>query len=132
MGDPSEVHQRIANAFGAILGLDEVDAYAGFQELGGNSLMTTQLLKLIDRSYPGAVDIADLFSYPNVADLAGFVADKLAAQRDTVVTVAPVAQETVPADRGAVHDLLRDVLDEMGDSDLSNMFGSNDGEKGGS
>lgn len=132
LGDPSEVHQRIANAFGAILGLDEVDAYAGFQELGGNSLMTTQLLKLIDRSYPGAVDIADLFSYPNVADLAGFVADKLAAQRDTVVTVAPVAQETVPADRGAVHDLLRDVLDEMGDSDLSNMFGSNDGEKGGS
>ncbi len=109
LGEPTIVQQRVADAFGAVLGLTEIDAFAGFQELGGNSLMTTQLLKLVDEAYPGVVDIADLFSYASIADLAGFIADQVQDE--------PAAGEAAEAG-----DLLRDVLDELGDAELLEMF----------
>ena len=59
----SETEGRVASIYGAVLGLTEVDAHAGFQELGGNSLMTAHLLSMIEEEFPGVVDVADLFSW---------------------------------------------------------------------
>ncbi|WP_052360691.1 SDR family NAD(P)-dependent oxidoreductase [Oceanobacillus manasiensis] len=74
--EPTETQVIIGNAFGHILGLDEIDIYTSFQDMGGNSLMTTQLLKLIDKHIPGQVDISDLFSYPSVKDLSDYIDEK--------------------------------------------------------
>jgi len=71
--EPTPTQQELAGAFGRLLGLQEIDMYASFQDMGGNSLMTTQLLRLIDGRYPGLVDISDLFSYPSVHELADYI-----------------------------------------------------------
>ncbi|TCP55916.1 polyketide synthase PksN [Tumebacillus sp. BK434] len=73
---PTETQVMLGNAFGNLLGMSEIDIYTSFQDMGGNSLMTTQLLKLIDQHFPGMVDISDLFSYPSVKELADFIDER--------------------------------------------------------
>lgn len=75
--NPTKTQMMLGNAFGKLLGLSEIDIYASFQDMGGNSLMTTQLLKLIDTHFPGAVDISDLFSYPSVIELSDYIDEKM-------------------------------------------------------
>ncbi|WDF02034.1 SDR family NAD(P)-dependent oxidoreductase [Shouchella hunanensis] len=77
--NPSESQLKIAKCFSSILGLSEIDIYLSFQEMGGNSLMATQLLKKIDKVYPGIIDISDLFSYPTINELAGLIDNKSGA-----------------------------------------------------
>ena len=113
LSSASETEGRVASIYGAVLGLTEVDAHAGFQELGGNSLMTAHLLSMIEEEFPGVVDVADLFSYSTVVDLAGFIDEQ---------TGGPAA---APSTTGEAADsgTLDDVLDEIGDSELTALFG---------
>ena len=108
----SETEGRVASIYGAVLGLTEVDAHAGFQELGGNSLMTAHLLSMIEEEFPGVVDVADLFSYSTVVDLAGFIDEQTGGPAAAPSTAGEAA------DSGA----LDDVLDEIGDSELTALF----------
>lgn len=75
--DPTDTQQIVANAFGGLLGVQEVDIYASFQDMGGNSLITTHLLTHIERHFPGVIDISDIFSYPSVHDLAELIDSRL-------------------------------------------------------
>ncbi len=74
--DITDTQRTLGNIFATVLGLDEIDIYASFQDMGGNSLMSTQLLKLIEGKFPGTVDISDIFSYPSVYDLADYIDSK--------------------------------------------------------
>jgi len=71
--EATETQCTLGNIFAKVLGLSEIDIFASFQDMGGNSLMSTQLLKLIEKSFPGTVDISDIFSYPTVSDLSDFI-----------------------------------------------------------
>ncbi|MEU6183540.1 SDR family NAD(P)-dependent oxidoreductase [Streptomyces coeruleorubidus] len=113
--DPTPTELRVGAVYGTVLGLAEVDAHTSFQDLGGNSLMTAQLLSLVDEAFPGTVDIADLFSYATVADLAAHI-DALAPSG----TGAGAAAPGEPAALGT--DALREVLDELGDAELAGLF----------
>lgn len=114
VSDPSPTQLTVGGIYGAVLGLAEVDVYASFQDLGGNSLMTAQLLAMVEDAYPGAVDIADLFSYSSVADLAAYIDERVdpAGGGDARSAAAAGSDEE-----------LQDVLDEIGDSELHAIFG---------
>jgi len=71
--NPTHTQAILSNTFGSLLGLTEIDIYNSFQDMGGNSLMATQLLKAIEEQFPGIVDISDLFSYPSVYELSEFI-----------------------------------------------------------
>ncbi|MCO1579140.1 SDR family oxidoreductase [Crossiella sp. SN42] len=108
--DPTPTQRRIAAIYGAVLGLVEIDAHAGFQELGGNSLMTADLLSKVEVAYPETVDVADLFSFSTVVDLAAYIDERLGPDADGT------------ADPGA-DPALREVLAEIGDTELLSAFG---------
>lgn len=76
----------LANAFGHLLGLNEVDVYTSFQDMGGNSLMTTQLLGIIEGYFPGIVDISDIFSYPSVQDLSEVIDERRIDETPIIVS----------------------------------------------
>ncbi|MFD0203139.1 MULTISPECIES: type I polyketide synthase [Saccharothrix] len=118
LSDPNETQLRIGAVYGAVLGLTEVDAHASFQDLGGNSLMTAQLLQKVEDVYPGRIDIADLYSYATVTSLAGYIDERIAAE-------SGAARST--ADAGGVDQSLQDVLEEIGDAELMTMFADTDG-----
>lgn len=111
--ESSETESAVGNMFANVLGLDEIDIFASFSELGGNSLMITQLLKEVDARYPDTVDIADLYSYSSISELASYIDEKTISE----------AKEDTNADTNA-HQALEDVLKELGSSELLDVFRS--------
>jgi len=47
-------------------------------EIGASSLKLIEIHEQIDREYPGAVDLTELFDFPTIAELAGHLERKLA------------------------------------------------------
>ncbi|MGM1057639.1 SDR family oxidoreductase [Saccharothrix sp. Mg75] len=123
LSDPSETQLRIGAVYGAVLGLAEVDVHASFQDLGGNSLMTAQLLQKVEDVYPGRIDIADLYSYATVTSLADYVDERIAAESGAAGSKAAGSKAAGAgvADPG-VDRSLQDVLEEIGDAELMTMF----------
>lgn len=75
--DYSETEKNLAKMYAAILDLTEIDLYEGFSSMGGDSIMATHLLKLVDEKYPNIVDITDIFSYSSIVELAEVIDKKL-------------------------------------------------------
>lgn len=71
---PTEV--TVAKIYAAVLGLSEIEVFTSFQDLGGNSIIATHLLKVIDEQFPKTADISDIFSYPSVDLMAKYLDEK--------------------------------------------------------
>ncbi len=96
----------LLQVYAAVLGLSEIDVFANFQDLGGNSIIATHLLKLIDQQFPGVVDISDVFSYPSIDEMAVYIDGKR----------SPPAQH---AKRDAGDARWEDVVDRVLEGDVS-------------
>jgi len=59
-----------------MLGLDEVGVHDGFLELGGDSLMATQVVSRVLTQFQVRVPLRALFDAPTVADMAALLAEK--------------------------------------------------------
>jgi polyketide synthase PksN len=67
------IEKTLAQLWGKILGMEELNINDKFQSLGGDSILATELLKALEGEFPGMVDIADVFTYPTVAAMAGYI-----------------------------------------------------------
>lgn len=102
-----EVEQTVAQIWAATLDITEVDLHDEFSDLGGNSLLTSQMLKLYDERYPDLMDVTDLFRYTTIADQVACIKSRIHA--DTAD-----AAETAPAERTDSEDIdrLLDMLEQ--------------------
>ncbi|MEO0968699.1 MAG: phosphopantetheine-binding protein, partial [Cyanobacteria bacterium J06639_18] len=66
----SSTEQILAEIFSQILEVDQVGIRDDFFELGGNSLLLTQLMTQILRNFTLDLTVMDLFEAPNIAALA--------------------------------------------------------------
>ncbi|WP_026882753.1 phosphopantetheine-binding protein [Clostridium akagii] len=73
----TEIEKNIAYAYATVLGLKEIDVYGAFNSMGGNSILATNLLMIIEKQYTGIVDISDIFTYSTVVDLAKYIDRKI-------------------------------------------------------
>lgn len=69
----TEYEVIVAGIWANILGLDEINITDNFNELGGDSIIASQLLKAMDKRFPGSLDISDIFSYPTVKQMAAVI-----------------------------------------------------------
>lgn len=113
--EPSSTQQYVANAFGGLLGLQEIDIYSSFEDMGGNSLITTHLLTHIDQEFPGIIDITDIFSYPTVHDLS-----ELIDSRNFELTPAVSKEEIVTSDGSSKW--IEMIEQELKDTEFLNEF----------
>ncbi|MDV6286969.1 non-ribosomal peptide synthetase, partial [Rhodococcus jostii] len=67
----TSVEHSVAAVFGTVLGLDRVSVHDSFFDLGGNSLIATQLVSRMRSELDVPVAVRDLFESPTVAELAG-------------------------------------------------------------
>ncbi|MDT0389508.1 SDR family NAD(P)-dependent oxidoreductase [Streptomyces dubilierae] len=72
-----EIERAVAGIWAATLDLAEIDAHDSFGDLGGNSLLISQMSKLYEDRYPGLMDVVDLFRFTTVADQAAHLKEKL-------------------------------------------------------
>jgi polyketide synthase PksN len=79
--DLTETESILCQVYAAVLGLTEIDVYTNFQDMGGNSIIATHLLRLIEESFPGLADISDVFSYPSIDEMATHIDEKRGGSR---------------------------------------------------
>ncbi|WP_217224197.1 SDR family NAD(P)-dependent oxidoreductase [Streptomyces anulatus] len=71
------VERAVAEIWARTLDVTDLDAYDEFDALGGNSLLTSQMLRHYDERFPDLMDITDLFRFTTIADQAACVASRL-------------------------------------------------------
>jgi acyl carrier protein len=69
----SEAEQTVAEVWGAVLGLQGLGRQANFFDLGGHSLMATQIITRLRSAFGFEIPVEDLFDHATVADFAAHV-----------------------------------------------------------
>lgn len=70
----TETERKIAQIQKEVLGFEEINVNDNFFDIGGDSIILTKLHSRLSKEYPGKLTVADLFAYPSVAKLAGYIA----------------------------------------------------------
>jgi acyl carrier protein len=92
----SMVEQKLAELIGSLLHLERVGANDNFFFLGGHSLLGTQLLTRISRTFGVDLTLLSLFDHPTVAEMSSEI-EKLILQKiaaDSADGEVPVMSET--------------------------------------
>lgn len=72
----TETETELAKIWFNVLGITEVDIFDNFNELGGDSILATRLLKELQKKYDDIVNIADVFTYPTINKMADYIDKK--------------------------------------------------------
>lgn len=78
----NELVRKIAAAWEEVLGVKKVDIHKNFQDLGGDSIMATQIISRLKNSFPVDLNLDNLFSAPTVAGMAELIEEELIAVID--------------------------------------------------
>ncbi len=82
--DFSEIEQELAKIWSSILGFEEINVYDSFYDLGGDSILATRMLPLLENKFPGILNITDVFAFPSIFKLAEFIENKsLTSKKET-------------------------------------------------
>jgi amino acid adenylation domain-containing protein len=76
----SEAEKKVAAAWRQVLGYEEFDVNDNFFEIGGDSILITRVHSLIEESFPGLTTISDMFSYPTIAKISGYISTLIGGQ----------------------------------------------------
>ena len=76
----TEIEKTIAGIVATLLGLDRVDMAANFFDLGGHSLMATQLIARVRDEYGLNLPLLKVFESPTVFDLSADIEEMLVAE----------------------------------------------------
>ncbi|WP_424184582.1 SDR family NAD(P)-dependent oxidoreductase [Actinokineospora sp. G85] len=113
--DVGDIERRVAEIWAETLGVAEFDAHDDFAGLGGNSLLTSQMLRIYGERFPDVLDITDLFRYTTIAEQAARVRERLHADE-------PAAAPPAGTGEGDI-DRLLDML-EQGEITVERSQGS--------
>jgi amino acid adenylation domain-containing protein len=78
----SEAEQVMASLWAEVLGLERAGVHDDFFALGGNSLLATRLLNLVEHTFLVEVPLRALFEQPTVARLLAWMAQALEQQEE--------------------------------------------------
>lgn len=99
---PDDDYLKVAGIWGRTLAINEIDINDEFNSLGGNSLLTSQMLKEYEKVYPGIMEIADLFSYITIKQQVAY----LKRQQKGNETPASMIDQNITNDIDAILELV--------------------------
>ncbi|WP_025847255.1 beta-ketoacyl synthase N-terminal-like domain-containing protein [Paenibacillus ehimensis] len=99
---PDELDLAVAQIWARTLALAALEADEEFAGLGGNSLLTSQMHREFEKSFPGAMDIADLFTYTTIRKQAEYL--RAAARKDRAPAKEPAKSGRI--DEGNLDEIL--------------------------
>ncbi len=73
MEAPDKVDMEVAGIWARTLEVYKLEADDEFSSLGGNSLLTAQMLREYEKRYPGIMEIADLFTYTTILSQSEYI-----------------------------------------------------------
>lgn len=102
-GNYSVTEITLGKIFGMVLGINNIDIYDHISDLGADSIIITQIYKVIDQQYKGMIDISDIFLYNSVAELAEHIDKKMT--KDETDDLDAVAEKLLTGEFG-IEDLV--------------------------
>lgn len=114
--DLNPIERSVAHIFAAVLGSDEIDVNDSFTAMGGNSILATELMRVLNTQFGDVVSISDVFSFTTPLEMAGHIAEATGAK--TAAVESPVSAEEPAQDQD--FDSLVAAL-ESGDIDAASM-----------
>ena len=82
----TETERTIAYIYASVLNLNQIDIYDNFSSMGGDSIISTEVFKILNKQYNGILSISDIFLYPTIESIAEYV-DKLTGKTEKVENV---------------------------------------------
>lgn len=75
-GQPGVIEEAVGRIWAEVLEVEEINVQDSFYDMGGDSILATQLVKEIALEYPGMVSISDIFDKPTIEELARLISKK--------------------------------------------------------
>jgi FkbM family methyltransferase len=69
----NDIESMLMEIWQSVLKKDRISVHDSFFDLGGNSLVAVKVIKLINDAFPNKVEVADLFMYNNIKQLAKLI-----------------------------------------------------------
>ncbi|MCX8132081.1 MAG: type I polyketide synthase [Clostridia bacterium] len=108
--DYTDTEHSLAKLWALVLGINEVDVYDNFSDLGGDSILSTRLLREMQKEYGGLVDISDVFTYSTIGDMAAYLDSKMNKKKEF---------ERIEEDDSDIDAELDAMLKRLADGDIS-------------
>ena len=74
----TQTEKVVATIYAAILRLKEIDIYESFNSQGGDSMLSTEALNVLNREFGNILDVSDMFTYTTAAEMAEYIDSKIA------------------------------------------------------
>ncbi|GED60447.1 SDR family NAD(P)-dependent oxidoreductase [Brevibacillus formosus] len=114
-----EIEQKVSGIWAETMHLSTVNIYDSFLDVGGDSLIATQLLKKLDNEFPGVLDLPDLFTYSSVAVLADYIKQEQGRQQRKKAEVTEKVEERNATSIESFDQQLESILDSLSSGDQS-------------
>lgn len=82
-GQYSKIERELARIWAETFGMETVDIYQEFFEIGGDSIQAVALFKRIEEKFQGIITIADVFTYASVKGMAQYIEQKIGKQNES-------------------------------------------------
>ncbi|RCX16313.1 polyketide synthase PksN [Anaerobacterium chartisolvens] len=73
MEELTEIERVLIQIWAQVLDVGKLDVYDDFQTVGGDSILTAELLKAINDEYPDVMDISDIYYYNTIVSMAEYI-----------------------------------------------------------
>lgn len=110
----SEIEKKVASIYHEVLGLEEINIYDSFFELGGDSIMLNRLYELLDKEFPNKLKLIDAFSYTSIASLSQVLAggsEEIAATADSEVDEFLNMFDEIDKGKLSIEDAVKSISD---------------------
>ena len=104
----TETEKTVAYIYASVLELNEIDVFESFNSMGGDSMISTEVLSILNKEFDNLLDVSDMFSYPTVVELAEYIDQKRNETSD------------MKEESGQLPDMLKKF--EEGDIDVEQMI----------
>jgi acyl-coenzyme A synthetase/AMP-(fatty) acid ligase len=82
VGPRTPLEEKLARLWAGVLGLEEIGVHDGFLDLGGDSLLATQVVSCVLTQFHARVSLRALFDAPTVADMAALLVESDTDEND--------------------------------------------------
>ncbi len=96
----SEIEASLSRIWSEVLRLGQVGTQDNFFDLGGNSLLSLQVIERIRDQFKLKISVVKLYQYPNIRSLASYLAEAIGGVKTTNITTPKVAAKTPTQQQG--------------------------------
>jgi acyl carrier protein len=89
------LQETLAKMWREVIGVDEVGINDNFFDLGGHSVLVTQIVARIRKNLNVNLSLRSVFDYPTIAELSAVIEDVLLGEMDTTNRVETRKSELV-------------------------------------